>query len=60
MFVSRTSEVINITVHGEPLAYQLLNIIEFNSTRKRMTVRCGLIKNSHAKCVCVCVCVCVL
>ena len=28
MFVSRTSEVINITVHGEPLAYQLLNIIE--------------------------------
>eukprot|EP00045_Choanoeca_perplexa_P014034 m.162837 g.162837 ORF g.162837 m.162837 type:complete len:1244 (-) comp16542_c0_seq1:139-3870(-) len=37
-FTSRTSEKIHITARGEPEEYTMLNIIQFNSTRKRMTV----------------------
>ena len=38
VFDSRTQERINIRAKGRPELYELLNIIEFNSTRKRMTV----------------------
>jgi len=37
-FMSRTSEKIYIQARGEREEYTMLNIIQFNSTRKRMTV----------------------
>jgi len=38
VFDSRTSNTITIKAYGETLTYDLMNLIEFNSTRKRMTV----------------------
>ena len=38
MFVDRTSEHIMIDANGKREKYELLNIVQFNSTRKRMTV----------------------
>ncbi|EDQ88909.1 uncharacterized protein MONBRDRAFT_32498 [Monosiga brevicollis MX1] len=38
VFDTRTSEDIYISVRGQQEAYKMLNIIQFNSTRKRMTI----------------------
>eukprot|EP00051_Salpingoeca_urceolata_P001512 m.41507 g.41507 ORF g.41507 m.41507 type:complete len:1180 (+) comp11464_c0_seq3:141-3680(+) len=37
-FMSRTQQRISITKNGDAKDYELLNILEFNSTRKRMSV----------------------
>ena len=48
IFVDGTSTHYTIEVNGEELQYEMLDIIKFNSTRKRMTVICrcpdGLIR----------------
>ncbi|XP_035707274.1 phospholipid-transporting ATPase IB [Folsomia candida] len=38
MFVSRSPSTVEISVQGKSRYYQVLNLIEFTSTRKRMTV----------------------
>ena len=38
VFDARTQERVLITANGVSEVYELLNIIEFNSTRKRMSV----------------------
>lgn len=54
-FINRTSSHMNIDARGTKEAHRLLNIIEFDSTRKRMSVRAT---ETHHACVCVCVCLC--
>jgi phospholipid-transporting ATPase len=38
MFLSRSNRDLHITVHGELEEYELLEVLEFDSTRKRMSV----------------------
>ena len=45
-FVQKTREGIDIEVMGQPERYQLLQLIEFNSTRKRMSV---LVRNPQGQ-----------
>lgn len=39
-FHTRTPKTITVTVQGKDLKYEILNVLEFNSTRKRMSVIC--------------------
>ena len=45
-FVQKTREGLDIEVMGQPERYQLLQLIEFNSTRKRMSV---LVRNPQGQ-----------
>ena len=35
---ARTTKTVSVTVQGKELKYDVLNVLEFNSTRKRMSV----------------------
>ena len=38
VFLARSTDTITIDIFGEEYTYQILNILQFNSTRKRMSV----------------------
>ncbi|KAJ8654409.1 hypothetical protein O0I10_009979 [Lichtheimia ornata] len=38
VYLGREGNTLNVQVRGEPMSFELLNVLEFNSTRKRMSV----------------------
>jgi phospholipid-translocating ATPase len=50
-FISKRREKIDIEVMGQPESYVLLNVLEFNSTRKRMSV---IVRNPQGQIVLYC------
>ncbi|KAJ3166505.1 hypothetical protein HDU88_003374 [Geranomyces variabilis] len=38
VFMSREQDIVRITVHGRPRLFRVLHVLEFTSTRKRMSV----------------------
>ncbi|KAI8818556.1 uncharacterized protein EV422DRAFT_171786 [Fimicolochytrium jonesii] len=47
VYQSRTQDSITILVHGKPFTFKVLNVIEFTSTRKRMSVIVQAVEEPH-------------
>ncbi|KAI8907072.1 phospholipid-translocating P-type ATPase [Powellomyces hirtus] len=47
IFTARAQDIVSILVHGVPRSYRVLSILEFTSTRKRMSVIVQLVQEPH-------------
>ncbi|KAJ3178458.1 hypothetical protein HDU87_003532 [Geranomyces variabilis] len=48
VFTSREQDIVRITVHGQPRLFRVLHVLEFTSTRKRMSVIVQDVEPPHA------------